>query len=165
MQLWGTLCKSSCLSYCGLQVKHRAQPRAEHQGCVGGDWLQWDQNQRSLSSKGRLGVAISMFLSTWCTLIVPGSEKQAQWSSKGDGRSAGSVLALWSAVHVSTHWQWQQLFAAELEPHSRENSDSPGDKGSPQRTAAIRPGNTDEAKFITLTPEINLASGTMASCN
>lgn len=130
-QLWVTLCKTTCLSYCGLQVKHRAQPRAEHQGCVGEVWPLWNPNQSSLFSKGRLSVALSISLSTWCTLIFPGRHS-------GAAKEMPEVQGQYWYPDFSMHWQWHQLFAAELEPHSRESSDSPGDKGSPHRTAASR---------------------------
>lgn len=64
-----------------------------------------------------------------------------------------------------THWQWHRLFAANWS-HTQENAVTAlVTKAAHTELLPAGPGNTAEAKFITVTPEINLASETMASCN
>lgn len=140
------------------QVKHRAQPRAEHQVGVEGVQLRWDPNQSFLFSKDRLSVALSIFLCTWCTLIVPGSEKQAQWSSKGDARRLGSVL-------VPRFQQYTSCLLLSWSHTQEKVVTALVTKAAPTELLPAGLGNIAEAKFITVTPEINLASGTMASCS
>lgn len=110
----------------------------EHQGCVGGLWLQQDPNQST--SPPRAG-------SVWLSASPPLPDAPP-WLLAVKSRHSGAAQEIaevqgqyWQpdfSSAVSKHWQWHQLFAAQLEPHSAESSDSPGDKGSPHRTAASR---------------------------